>query len=363
MVTMIQKHEILLMHFRDGKSLREISRETGISRPTVTKYSTEYAAHKARLLEIASAEPSDAIAGELILKLVDAPRYDSSSRPKRAITEALTTRVQALLAENAKKRSRGQRTQQMKICDMHEVLQAEGYTLSYSRLCTVVKRLDERVPESFIRQSYVYGEVCECDWGEVKLFLNGHLTRVQMGIFTSAKGNYRYARLFMHQDTAAFQQAHALFFEHLGGVYRTMVYDNMRVAVKKCVGPTEKEATQGLLSLSVYDQFRFRFCNVRRGNEKGHVERSVEYVRRKAFCGHDAFDDLRGANAHLLDVCTRLNSRPQGGADGQTAQAILDCERAYLLPAGPLFECGDLRELCVDAYSTITVDTCRYLSA
>jgi len=270
-VTMIQKHEILLMHFRDGKSLREISRETGISRPTVTKYIAEYAAHKARLLEIASAEASDAIAGELILKLVDAPRYDSSSRPKRTITEALTTRVQALLAENAKKRSRGQRKQQMKICDMHEVLQAEGHTLSYSRLCTLVKRLDERVPESFIRQSYAYGEVCEFDWGEVKLFLNGHLTRVQMGIFTSAKGNYRYARLFMHQDTAAFQQAHALFFEHLGGVYRTVVYDNMRVAVKKFVGPTEKEATQGLLSLSVYYQFRFRFCNVRRGNEKGHV--------------------------------------------------------------------------------------------
>ena len=38
-VTMIQKYEILLMHFRDGQSLREISRETGISRPTVTKYS------------------------------------------------------------------------------------------------------------------------------------------------------------------------------------------------------------------------------------------------------------------------------------------------------------------------------------
>jgi len=357
---MIQKHEILLMHFRDGKSFRAISRETGISRPTVTKYITEHAAHKARLIEIASDETSDEIAGELIRKLVEAPRYDNSSRPNRKITEALTARVQTLLAENAKKRSRGQRKQQMKICDMHEVLQAEGYDLGYSRLCTLVKGLDDRVPESFIRQSYAYGEVCEFDWGEVKLLLNGQLTRVQMGIFTSARGNYRYARLFMHQDTAAFQQAHALFFEHLGGVYRELVYDNMRVAVKKFVGPTEKEATQGLLSLSVYYQFRFRFCTVRRGNEKGHVERSVEYVRRKAFCGEDAFVDLRGANAHLLTVCTRLNATPQVGADGQTAQAILDCERAYLLPAGPRFECGELRELRVDAYSTINVDTCRY---
>jgi len=359
-VTMIKKHEILLMHFRDGKSLRAISRETGISRPTVTKYIAEHAAHKQRLLEIASEETSEEIAGELIRRLVEAPRYDSSCRARRKITEALTSRVEELLGENAKKRSRGQHKQQMKMCDMHEVLQAEGYDLGYSRLCTLVKGLEDTVPESFIRQSYAYGEVCEFDWGDVKLVLHGHLTRVQMGIFTSARGNYRYARLFMHQDTAAFQQAHALFFEHLGGVYRELVYDNMRVAVKKFVGPTEKEATQGLLSLSVYYHFRFRFCNVRRGNEKGHVERSVEYVRRKAFCGRDEFEGLDDANAHLLSVCRRLNATPQVGAEGQTAQAILDCERAYLLPVGPRFECGELRELHVDAYSTINVDTCRY---
>jgi transposase len=72
-----------------------------------------------------------------------------------------------------------------------------------------------------------------------------------MAIFTTAKGNYRYARLFVKQDTPAFQQAHALFFDHIGGVYRELVYDNMKVAVKRFVGPTEKEAARGLLSLSI----------------------------------------------------------------------------------------------------------------
>jgi len=196
--------------------------------------------------------------------------------------------------------------------------------------------------------------------GEAKLILDGQVQTVQMGIFTSAKGNYRYARLFHRADTAAFQHAHALFFEHLGGVYREVVYDNMKVAVKKFVGRTEKEPTQGLLSLSVYYQFRFRFCNVRRGNEKGHVERSVEYVRRKAFCVHDSFAHLEEANAHLQTVCTQLNALPQAEAEGLSAQAILERERASLLPAGPRFECGELRELRVDSYSTIHVDTCRY---
>ena len=357
---MIEKHEIILMHFRDGKSLREISRETGISRPTVTKYVTEYAARKQRLLEESGEALTEEAQADLLVSLVEVPHYDSSSRSPRKVTEALRTRVRELLMDNAKKRSRGQRKQQMKIRDMHDVLVSEGYELSYSRLCLVVRTLEARVPESFIRQVYAPGEVCEFDWGEVKLLLKGQLTRIQMGIFTSAFGNYRYARLFMKQDTAAFQQAHALFFEHLGGVYREVVYDNMRVAVKKFVGLHEKEATEGLLSLSMYYQFRFRFCNIRRGNEKGHVERSVEYVRRKAFCRRDAFDDLTEANAHLLDTCVHLNATPQDEADGQTAQVLLEEERPSLLPVGPRFACGDLRECRVDAYSTITVDTCRY---
>jgi hypothetical protein len=202
--------------------------------------------------------------------------------------------------------------------------------------------------------------VCEFDWGEVKLFIGGRFKKLQMAIFTTAKGNYRYARLFVKQDTASFQQAHALFFDHIGGVYRELVYDNMKVAVKRFVGPTEKEATRGLLSLSIYYNFGFRFCNVRRGNEKGHVEKSVEYVRRKAFCIRDTFESVEQANVYLLEVCEGLNESPQTGREQRSAREILELERSYLLPVGPMFECGELRESRVDKYSTISVETCRY---
>ncbi len=355
-VSMIDKHEMLLRHFRDGHSQRTISRDLGISRGTVTRYIEAYAEQKRKLAE--SSVPDER--GEMIANLVESPRSTNTPRPARKITDAMTARVRELLAENAKKRHRGQHKQQMKTCDIHGLLQAEGYDIGYTSLCGLVNRLEHQVPESFIRQAYKDGEVCEFDWGEAKLILGGQLQTVQMGTFTSARGNYRYARLFVRQDTAAFQDAHAVFFEHLGGVYREVVYDNMRVAVKKFVGPTEKEPTQGLLSLSVYYQFRFRFCNVRRGNEKGHVERSVEYVRRKAFCIRDEFAHLDEANSHLHTVCTPLKSLPQAEADGQSAQSILERERAYLLPVGPRFECGELRELRADSYSTVHVDTCRY---
>lgn len=61
--------------------------------------------------------------------------------------------------------------------------------------------------------------------------------------------------------------------------YHTVVYDNMKVSVKRFVGPGEKAPTEALLQLSGYYGFNFRFCNVRRGNEKGQVERSVDKVK------------------------------------------------------------------------------------
>jgi transposase len=352
---MIDKQDIILRHVRDGESIRRISRETGISRKTVSKYIAEYASQK-QALETRTGRP----VGELIESLVAVPSYDSSTRKKRKLTPEIVERVQECLRENMRKRSCGQHKQQMKKIDIYQLLLSEAYDIGYSSICVLVNELEGRKSESFIKQAYEYGQVCEFDWGEVKLFIAGQLKKLQIAVFTSAKGNYRYARLFVKQDTPAFQQAHALFFDHIGGVYHELVYDNMKVVVKRFVGPTEKEATSGLLSLSIYYNFGFRFCNVRRGNEKGHVERSVEYVRRKAFCTQDRFESIEAANTYLLQVCERLNVIPQNGLAHKSAQDILEVEKSYLLPVGVMFECGELHEARVDKYSTICVDTCRY---
>lgn len=55
-----------------------------------------------------------------------------------------------------------------------------------------------------------------------------------------------------------------------------------------------------------------------------------------------------------------MNETPQAGLEQKSAREILELEKSYLLPAGPLFECGELREARVDKYSTVRVDTCRY---
>jgi len=349
------KQEIILNYYRNGSSIRKISRELGINRKTVTKYLNAYESQRKKL-EATSGDSQF----EIIDDLVKAPRYNSQNRGKRKLNSEIVSEVKQLLKQNKQKRQQGQRKQQLKKIDIHELLKEQGYDIGYTSICNLVNELEHSHQEAFIRQSYTAGDICEFDWGEVKIDTSRGIEKYQLAVFTSGYGNYRFARLFKHQDTNSFQQAHVYFFAKINGVYQTLVYDNMKVAVKKFVGPTEKEATDCLLKLSLYYHFSFRFCNVRRGNEKGHVERSVEYIRRKAFARRDRFTSLYDANEYLDSVCDSLNGKPQKECNNKTAEMLLQEEQAYLYPVKPMFECGEDHVFKVDKYSTISYKTCRY---
>jgi transposase len=349
------KQEIILNYYRNGYSLRKISRELGINRKTVTKYIKAYESQR-KELESTNGEPPI----ELIEDLVKAPRYNSQNRGNRKLSPEIISEVEQLLEQNKQKRQQGQRKQQLKKIDIYELLKDKGFDIGYTSICNLVRELEQSHQEAFIRQNYAAGDVCEFDWGEVKIDTSRGIEKYQLAVFTSGYSNYRFARLYKHQDTNSFQQAHAYFFAKINGVYQMLVYDNMKVAVKKFVGPTEKEATDGLLKLAMYYQFSFRFCNVRKGNEKGHVERSVEYVRRKAFSKRDRFASLHEANEYLDSVCDSLNAKPQKEYDNKAAELLLQEEQAWLHPVKPMFECGEAHVLKVDKYSTISYKTCRY---
>ncbi|MDI9412812.1 MAG: IS21 family transposase [Bacillota bacterium] len=355
MIKLKQKQDILIMFFRDGKSQRAIARETGVSRKTISKYIKEYEVQKNQLL---GADPGSDI-GELTDSIVAAPKYDSSNRKKRKVTAKVVTAIQTHLDANEKKRQNGQSKIQKKKIDIYEALVAEGFDISYSTVCNTIRKMQNQAAEAFIKARYELGDVCEFDWGEAKLRVAGKMTKIQLSVFTGAAGNYRHAEAFLKQDTPCFLESHAEFHEHLGNVYKLMVYDNTRVAVKRLAG-AEGEPTDALLQLSLYYGFKFRFCNPNSGNEKPHVERSVEYVRRKAFSSKDEFDSLEEINEHLRNICAELNAKPQKGLDGKTALDILEAERPYLLPGLPKYDAARITELRVNKYSVVMVDGCYY---
>ena len=352
LISLVDKQEIILAHLRDGISQRKLERTTGICRKTISKYIKDYEKKKAALLESPSTE--------LIVDLVEPPKYNSAGRMKRKLDSTIIRRIDEMLLENQVKRETGRRKNQKKKIDIFETLQEEGFDIGYSTVCNYVRDKLQEGQEAFIRQEYSPGEVCEFDWGTVNLVIGGRSKPIQMAAFASAYGNYREAALYHHQKMEQFLDSHVSFFERIMGVYRIMVYDNMKVAVKKFVTRFEKEPTEELLKLSLYYGFQFRFCNIESGNEKGHVEKGVEYIRRKVFSRRDHFETLEEANEFLRQELGKLNLKVRPYNHGLSHLEKLEEERPHLIPLMPRYDTARTSELRVSKYSVVSIDENKY---
>ena len=346
---MVTKQNIIHWHM-SGMSQRSIALHAKVSRRTVQKVLREY--------ESIRQKGNDDALEDL---LTTPPRYNSKNRHPRVLTSVVKSIIQDCLQSNRRKLSMGMRKQRMLKRDIWEHLQEQGYFPSYSSVCHYIYKLEhlpiEREKEAYIRQEYYAGEICEFDWGEVKLFIAGKEERFYLAVFTFAYSNARWAYLFHHQDTLAFMESHRNFFRDIHGVPSMMVYDNMRVAVKAFV-EKDKLPTDALLRMKDYYHFEHRFCNIRSGNEKGHVERSVEVIRRKAFCKKDHFESYDAAQTWLMKTCLNMPCVMQD-KQGNSIN-LREEELSSLRPKMGDMGCFERLEREVSKWSTITFEGNQY---
>lgn len=214
------------------------------------------------------------------------------------------------------------------------------------------RQKSKKPKDVFVKQYYELGEECEFDWGEVKLRIGGKPVTFTMAVFALCHSEGRWAYLFRHQDNLAFMESHRNFFHDVHGVPHTMVYDNMKVAV--ILKPDGKKPTETLLRMCAFYGFGYRFCNARAGWEKGHVERSVDYVRGRAFTTRVDFDSIQSAQQWLSRICDNINKENGSIATGNKQEALRrDMECMLHFPGD--FGCFDLLQCTADKQSTISV--------
>ena len=341
----------ILHHYRvDEMSLREISRKLSVDRKTVTKVINAY--------EKAIKDDPDTGVEEFLATL---PKYKARVYKPRTVKDDLSKAIDKWIKENERRRNNGMRKQCLKCKDIHRELIESGFNVSYSSVCKYVrrKRMEKtsKAKDVYLRIHREPGQECEFDWGEVKLFISKKPTTLMMAVFAFPYSKGRFAYLFHRQDSLAFMESHRNFFRDIHGVPATMVYDNMRVAV--IFDEKEKKPTEALQRLSTFYKYSWRFCNARAGWEKGNVERSVDYVRGRAFTTRIDFDSVEEAQQWLTRICELINTE-SGSAATQEKRSDVEADLAALQAYPGEFGCFELAEYKVDKQATFTLKNNHY---
>ena len=216
---------------------------------------------------------------------------------------------------------------------LYEMLRDRGYPGSVVQLRRYLRtvRPTARV-EAYLRLVTLPGEQAQVDWGHFgKIVVGKALRALSCFVFVLSWSRAMYARFTLDQTLESFLGAHVLAFETLG-VPRAILYDNLKSVVLERHGDHIRFHPQ-LLEFAGHYHFAPRPCAPYRGNEKGKVERTIQYLRH-AFFAARRFSSVTDLNAQLADWITRIaHERPvPADPDRRPVKDALGAERERLLP-------------------------------
>ena len=211
-----------------------------------------------------------------------------------------------------------------------EVKIAEATVRQYVREQKLAMGLRTR-PEVFIPQQYAWGDEGQVDWYEAEADLDGERQTVQVFAMRAMASGAPFHRAYPRATQQAFLEAHELGFQHLGGVFRRLRYDNLGSAVKKILRGHRREETARFVAFRSHWRFEAEFCTPGEGHEKGGVEGEAGFFRRNYLVPVPAARDLDELNTMLLASCEEELERVIDGRQ-QTIGEALAIERQHLLP-------------------------------
>lgn len=217
---------------------------------------------------------------------------------------------------------------------LFEMVRHRGYVGSVVQLRRVVRTLRPQVtPTVYRRLTTLMGEEAQVDWGAFGTIRIGHGVRPLSGFVMVLSYSRALSALFtLDQTLESFLRGHVDAFHGIfGGAARTLVYDNLRSAVLERQGSAIRFHPR-LLELAGHYHFAPRPCTPGRGNEKGKIERQIQYLR-QAFFAARTFHDVEDLNAQFhrwRDEIAHQRRHPEH--PDQTVAHVFAQEQLRLLP-------------------------------
>ena len=189
------------------------------------------------------------------------PGYRRQQPARRPKLDAWAGIIDQILSDD-KAQGRKQRHTAKQI---FERLRGNTIVKDYVRL----RKLSQR--EMFVPLTHPPGDA-QADFGEAQVVIAGVARKVHYLTVDLPQSDDSFVMAFPAETTEAFLEGHNHALAYFGGVPRTILYDNTKIAVARILGDGTRRKTQAFSELQSHYLFAEKFGRPGKGNDKGKVE-------------------------------------------------------------------------------------------
>lgn len=205
-----------------------------------------------------------------------------------------------------------------------------GFRGGYTIVREYVGRWKLRQREVFVPLYHAPGHA-QVDFGEADAYIGGSKRRIHFFCMDLAHSDAIFVKAYLGETTEAFLDGHVAVFQWLGGVPRSILYDNTTLAVGRIDSEGVRKRTRAFSELVSHYLFEDRYGRPGKGNDKGKVEGLVGYGRRNFLVPLPRVVSIDELNGQLLEACTKRQGALLRGQSESIAER-LQRDRANLLP-------------------------------
>ena len=284
------------------------------------------------------------------------PGYRRQSPPRRPKLDPYRGVIDRILEEDRSLPKKQRHTAKR----IYDRLRAEhGFDGRYTIVKDYVRERRRRTREMYVPLTHPPGDA-QCDFGQAKAVIGGVEQTVHYLVMYLPHSDACFVKAYPAETTEAFCDGHVSAFSFLGGVPRSIVYDNTRLAVAKILGDGRRKRTRVFSELQSHYLFEDRYGRPGRGNDKGKVEGLVGYARRNFLVPIPSFASFDALNAYLEERCLeRLGRRLRGHDETIGRRMERDLEALLPLPATP-YDASDKHVSRVSSLSLVRYRTNDY---
>ena len=264
------------------------------------------------------------------------PGYRRSRPPARPKLDPFVGIIDRILEEDKGRPAKQQHTSKR----IFERLRDEhGYPGGITIVKDYVHERRQRQREMFVPLRHDPGHA-QVDFGEALAVIGGVEQKIHFFAMDLPHSDACLVQAYPAESSEAFCDGHNVSFEFFGGVPRSILYDNLKLAVARILGDGRRLRTRVFSELQSHYLFADRFGRPGKGNDKGKVEGLVGYARRNFMVPIPRAASFAELNARLLEHCRRrLKDRLRGHAETIGERLVRDCAALLPLPATPYEAC------------------------